>query len=74
MNGLDVVGNRFVGPRAAGYDHDFVKVPAEHFDGGAVMPARRVEASPIDGKRLVHVRFDASNVAVAQRRFVRSKS
>ena len=51
---LDVVGDRLVRPRAARHDHDFVKVPAKHFDRRAMMPARRVEASPIDGECSVH--------------------
>ena len=55
---LDIVGDRLVRPRATRHDHDFVKLPAKHFDGRAMMPARRVEASPIDGERSVHEDFE----------------
>ena len=51
---FDGVGDRLVRPRAARDDHDFVKMPAKHLDDRAMMPARRVEASPIDGERSVH--------------------
>jgi hypothetical protein len=54
VNGFDVICNRLVGPRAARHDHNFIKVPAQHFDSRAMMQPWRVEASSINGKRFRH--------------------
>ena len=65
---LDVVGDRLVRPRPARHDHHLVKVPAKHFGGRAVMAARRVEASSIDGKRSVHKGFAVGSDSVKVKR------
>ena len=65
---LDVVRDRLIRPRPAGHDHHFVKVPAQHFDGRAMMTPRRVEAAPIDGKRSVHKGFAVGSDSVKVKR------